>query len=177
MGNNGKVMTAWIIAVLFLSLFVGTIIYYNYQTAKLNSQISILKGEITNLTTANLVTALGVTEVLGNSSHNIIVQPYNHLYISGQVNNTGKGTAYNSGLSIVAYDAQGTLEINITVPFGFGVFGTNNATEAQALRVSGSSSLELGLVYSGQSVGADSAIYHEGYVTNWIVTPVWTNNP
>jgi hypothetical protein len=124
MGNNGKVVTAWIIAVLFLSLFVGTIIYYNNQTAKLNGKISILKSEIVNLTTANLVTALGVTEVLGNSSHNIIVQLYNHLYISGQVNNTGKGTAYNSGLRIVAYDVQGTLEVNITVPFGFRVFGT-----------------------------------------------------
>lgn len=177
MGNNGKATTAWIIAVLFLSLFVGTTIYYNNQTAKLISQISSLHDQITNLTTANLVTALGVTEVLGNSSHNIVVQPYNHLYISGQVNNTGKGTAYNSGLNVVAYDAQGTLEINITVPFGFGVFGTNKATEAQALRVSGSSSLELGFVYSGQSVGADSAIYHEGYVTNWTVTPVGINTP
>jgi hypothetical protein len=177
MGNNGKATTAWIIAVLFLSLFVGTTIYFNNQTAKLISQISSLKDQIANLTTANLVTALGETEVLGNSTHNIVVQPFNHLYISGQVNNTGKGTAYNAGLHVVAYDTQGSLKINITVPLGFGVFGTNNTTEAEALRVGGNSSLQLGLVYSRQSVGADLAIYHEGFVINWTLTPVWTNAP
>ena len=150
----------------------------NNEIKNLTSQISSLKGQITNLTTANLVTALGVVEISKNNQEMPINQPYNHFYISGSVKNTGKGTAYNAGLNVVAYTANGTLEINMTVPLSNGgVFGTDNATNRYVTSTFGNSSLQLGPLYGGQTATIDLDIFHEGTVTNWTVTTVWTNSP
>jgi outer membrane murein-binding lipoprotein Lpp len=200
MENKGKDKRVLIAAILFVSiLFVSaiaeTIFYYsgkindsnpkianlNNEIANLNSQISNLEsqlrnltGQLTNLTSAYLVTALGVTDVPYSYPQMPINQPYNHLYISGSVTNTGKGTAYNAGLNVVAYD-NGTLEINMTVPLGDGVFGSDTKTNGYVTSNFGNSSLQLGILYSRQTATIDLAIYHEGTVTNWTVTPVWTN--
>jgi hypothetical protein len=141
----------------------------------LNSQISDLKGQITNLTSANLETALGATEVPYNSPHNMPTPLlYNHLYITGSVKNIGKGTAYNAGLQVVAYAANGTLEIDMTVPLvnSFSTFGTNPSTI-----IYGNDSLKLGNLLTTQTAEIDIGIFHEGAVSNWTITPVWTNSP
>ena len=179
-----------LIAVLFVSAIAGTVIYCigvindgNSKIASLNSQIANLNSQIINLTSANLVAALGVTEVPYNSPNNYPTPLlYNHLYISGSVTNTGQGIANNAGLHVVAYAANGTLELNMTVPLDSQenvtsnditdfapVFGTNAATQ-----IYGNDSLQLGKVYSGQTVPINLGIFHEGAVTNWTITSVWT---
>ena len=110
------------------------------EIANLNSQISNLTGQVTNLKSAYLVAALGAAEIPYNSSLNWGPTPYNHLYITGSVNNTGEGTAYNAGLRVVAYYADGTLGVNMTVPLSGGIFGTDAATQSYVSTNYGSSS-------------------------------------
>ena len=186
------------VTMLFVTAIAGTIFYYNgvvndrdsqielmnAQIASLNSQLSNLEdilanlsSLVTNFTTANLVTAIGATEVPKNSSHNLpSVHLYNHLYISGSVINTGEGTAYNAGLHVVAFDMNGGLRINMTVPLGGGMaaFGTDSKIIEY---LGGGSSTVLGRLYGGETTGIDIAIFHEGTVSNWTMTPVWTNSP
>ncbi len=150
------------------------------QVASLNSQISALKSQQAiiasqeaNLTSANLVTALGITEIPSTSTYNEgSASPYNHLYISGTVTNTGGGTAYDAGLHVVAYAADGTIEISTTVPLDDGAsFGTDAATD-----VYGGSSAQLESLFSGQTATISIAIFHEGTVTKWDITPVSSNS-
>ena len=74
------------------------------------------------------------------------------------------------------------LEVNMTVPLDgqenvtgneitdlAPVFGTDAATQ-----IYGNDSLQLGNLYSGQTVSISLGIFHEGTVTNWTITPVWT---
>jgi len=162
-----------VIIILFVSAIAGTILYYNgivnsenskitsqnNEIANLTNQISNLTTQISNLTTANLVTALVVTEMLYVQSNSY------YLSITGSVNNTGKGIAYNAGLHVVAYSAAGTVEINMTVPLtieGWVQIG---------------SSLPLGNLDAGKSAIVVSDIEHLGIVTSWTITPVWTNSP
>ena len=66
----------------------------------------------------------------------------------------------------------------MTVPLNGGTFGTNAEINSYLEKNNGGvSSLQLGLLYSGQTATIDLNIFHEGYVTNWTVTPVWTNSP
>ena len=183
-------LSALIVAVLFVSAIAVTIIYGdrvikdgNSKIATINGQIANLNSQILNLTSANLVTALGVTEVPYNSPNNYPTPLlYNHLYISGSVTNTGEGNAYNAGLHVVAYEVNGKVEVNMTVPLDgpenvtgneitilAPVFGTDAATQ-----IYGNDSLQLGNLYSGQTVPISLGIFHEGTVTNWTITPVWT---
>ncbi len=185
-----------IVAVLFVSAIAGAMSYYNnklaYQNneiANLTSQISKLTGIIANYPTVNLTAHLGVHELLGNESKdyngNPTPIPYNYLYITGTVTNSGKGTAYNVGLHVVAYDAfsNGTLDINATFPLSGGIRGSDAATDAFALKNYGGYNQVLGVVDGEQtvSIGSDSypdlSILHEGTVSNWTITPVWTNEP
>ena len=122
-------------ALVFVSTMVGTTFYYNSeldkrnsevallnaQTSKLSTQISEfenqiinLKSQVSNLTSANLVTAHGITEV--NKDTSKVPRSYNRLYIDGTVTNAGTSTAFNAGLHVVAYTVDGTLEINMTIP-------------------------------------------------------------
>ncbi len=172
-------------------LLAGIVFYYeskmelmNTQIANLNIQLSNLEdinanlsSLVTNFTTANLVTALGATEIPKNSSHNTpSAHLYNHLYISGSVTNTGQGIAYNAGIHVLAYDNYGVLKIDMTVPLGGGkpAFGTDSEIIEY---IGGGSSTILRSVHAGETIAVDIAIFHRDTVSNWTVTPVWTNRP
>lgn len=180
MGKTKLAITALIIAILFVSVIAGTIVYYKPSTLP-------------------LVTALNIVE-MENNSMNMAMFPeiettyfYDCLWIKGSITNTGKETAYNAGLKVIAYDAKGTLQINMTVPLTNGAFGTSNATnafvlnhhrigtytkfEASPWKVDNIGSMELGSLNSGQTANVTLAILHEVTVSNWTVTPVWTNSP
>jgi hypothetical protein len=180
MGKIRIAIIALIVAILFTSAIVGTVFYYDGKISNLNSQISNLKSQLTNptnLTSANLVTGLGITKV----PYNIPAFPYNFLDITGSVTNTGKSTAYNAGLNVVAYNATGALGINLTVSLSSGTFGTDKATDAYVSRYypSNSSSQFEKILDSGQTHTISINILYEGNVSisNWTVTPVWTNSP
>jgi hypothetical protein len=153
------------------------------QISSLNNQLANLTNIANNLTSANLETSLETHEMIGaNSSYmgGLVATPvpYNYLWIEGSVTNTGKGYAYNAGLHAVAYAADGTLEINITVPLTGSNYGTDNATNAFVSKTYGNSSLTLEVLDSGQTTNVYINIFHEGLVTNWTVTPVcWTYVP
>ena len=168
MVNKRKAVSATVIAILFVSAIAGTVVYFNGIVNQKNSEIADLKSPY-------LATSLGVTEILYSPpSYDMGNIPYNRHYISGSITNTGKNTAFNAGLHVVAYGADYTLEINMTVPLSDGVaFGTDNATS-----IGGSgSSLQLGVLDGGQTSTIGINIYHEGIVSIWTVTPVWTNTP
>ena len=179
------------VVILFATVLGGTVTYCNSvlesknsKIASLNTKISNLSsqvtnltaatGQIKNLTSANLVTALGVAEIVNTSS---VSRAYNRLYIEGSVTNNGSGLAFNVGLHVVAYTADGTLEINMTVPLTYGEFGTNAAIYSYIYSFDpyGTSSPKFGNLSYGQSADVNLDIYHEGTVTNWIITPLWTN--
>jgi cell division protein FtsB len=171
----------------------------NNEIANLTNQVSNLTSEVKNLTSANLVSILNVTEEPNNSDlvqmfPNLPVTsiPYNSLWINGSITNTGHVTAYNAGLNVTAYASDGTLEINMTIPLVINaVYGTDKATDALILNnpslTDGNDvgvvhfgqigSLQLGSLAVGKTGNVFLAIYHEGVVTNWTATPVWTNTP
>ena len=206
-------------SVLFVSVVAETVTYYrglvsdrnsqlaslkeqvteeNSQISNLTAEVSNLTSEITNLTSANLAPTLNVTEEPNNSD---LVQmfpsiatsiPYDSLWINGSVTNTGHVAAYNAGLHVVGYAADGTLEVNMTVPFVTNaVYGTDAATDALILdhpRLGAGNDigavhfgqigpLQLGSLAVGQTANVFLTIYHEGVVANWAVTPVWINTP
>ena len=196
-----------LVAILFVVAIAGTIVYCNgiisdgnSKMASLNSQIANLDSRVSdlktqaanidsqteNLLSPKIVTSLGISEVPYNSPHNYPTPLlYNHLLIMGSVTNTGVTTAYNAGLHVVAYQADGKVQINMTVPLdnwanettnentNFApVFGTDASTQ-----IYGNESLQLGNLYSGQNVTIILGIFHHGTITNWTITPVWTSNP
>jgi len=180
-------------------LFSGTIAFYNdllsertseidalnlqiadlrSQIVSLKSQVANLSGQTVNLTGGYLVTALGVREITDRGVYN--PSPFNHLYIQGLVTNVGWGTAYNAGLRVVASDANGKVEVNMTIPLISyrRAYGTDNATIEYVLTlIEGETSLQLGSLTPGQFVNLDTSIFHEGNATKWDITPVWTNQP
>jgi hypothetical protein len=192
-----SILIAILLGVLFVTAIAETISYYNGEIsskkskiallndkiANLTNQISNLNSQLADLTNAYLVTALGVTEIPYNSPYNGVALPYNNLYIAGSVTNTGESTAYNAGLHVVAYNSTGTVEINMTVPLTnsgtmYGaVFGTDVATDNYVSSNFGISSLQLITLDSGQNMPIMINIFHEGTVSNWTITPVWTNSP
>ena len=200
--NKKTIATSLLIAILFVAATAETIIYSNgvlndgnSKIASLNSQIANLESKVAglntqasqtnNLLSPKIVTSLGVSEVPYDSPHNFPTPLlYNHLIIMGSVANTGVTTAYNAGLHVVAYQADGKVQINMTVPLvnwanettnentDFApVFGTDASTQ-----IYGNESLQLGNLYSGQNTTIILGIFHHGTVTNWTVTPVWTSN-
>jgi len=118
---------------------------------------------------AHIVSSLTITEFSS--------PPPNLLNISGNVSNTGEMTAYNAGLHVVAYTATGTLEINVTVPLAYDeTFNQDFGTGAIGGGLIGGS-YSVTTLDSGQTAQIFLDIYHEGTVSNWTVTPVWTNTP
>lgn len=186
-----------IVAILFVSMIAGTILYYDgvvsnrdsiigdlsSEIAIQNNQVSDLKSQLTTLIDANLSSTLGAAEFPAYTGPNYpdVNIPYSHLYITGSINNTGIIEAYNVGLNILAYEANGTCEINMTVPLGTYVsFGTDNATNSfvsDNYLWLGNSSLQLGTLGAGQSEVIRMNIFHEGTVKNWTLTSVGTNFP
>ncbi len=132
---------------------------------------------------ANLKTALNVTDKQAYTTDVIGVvdsnYPFHNMYISGSVTNIGKAIAFNAGLHVVAYD-NSALEVDMTVPLGDGLaFGTDSATNAFLANnlTYGISSLKLSSLDNGKTMTINISIYHEGNVSNWTITPVWTNSP
>ena len=200
-----------LIVVLFVSSIAGIVSYYNalldtkhLKIESLNNEIANQSNELNNLESevehinseqANLTTGLGVKEITNAVQADNLT--YDALFIKGTVVNTGNLTAYNAGLDVVAYSANGTLEINMTVPLVHGAavyygsdpyygdvidFGTDNATQALASELdsgTGGDSLKLGDLGGGQTVPVpvNINIFHKGIATKWTVTPVWTDTP
>ncbi len=209
-----------LVALLFVSSIAGTIVYYdgivngkdskieslNNQIENLNSQITNLTAQVSNLTSANLVTGLVVTEVPDNSPLTTMFPTLatfvpSNFWINGSVTNIGHVTAFNAGLHVVAYNADGTLEINMSVPLAIGVYGADATTKAfvvnnpnfvvtpdggfgsggpsriGSLPLGSLGSLQLESLDSGHFANVYLTIFHQGVVTNWTVTPMWTNTP
>ncbi len=180
--NKKIIALSILIAILFVSAIVGTVFYYNDKIANKNSQISNLKSQIKYLTSANLTTALLITEIpyiqfpYGGPPPDNFFFP-DDLLINGSVTNEGGSVAFNTGLHVVAYASNGTLEVNMTVPLidGRKVFGTDAATDAfvSSYYKDYLGTLQLGYLVSGQTVTLDINIYHEGTASNWNATAVW----
>lgn len=126
MGRTRLAITAFVVAILFVSVIAGTILYYNADIAKQNRE-----------KTPNLDASLDIVEIQGKNSNFLGKStpiPYNYLYITGIVNNTGEETAYHAGLIVTGYDANDGLKLNITIPLALrGIFGSDNATNAFVL--------------------------------------------
>lgn len=201
-----------LVAILLVSSIAGTVAYYNALLGAKHSKIASLSSEIAsqsseiadlknqvahiNVKVANVTLQLGVTEISNSSVPSFEYLTYDALYIKGTVVNVGNLTAYNAGIKVLAYSANGTLEINMTVPLVHGAavylnsdpyygdvvdFGTDNATWAIAIpddnAIGSNGSLSLGDLGGEQTVPVNINIIHEGTVTKWTLTPTWTNSP
>ncbi len=183
---NKKIISAVaLVTILFATVFTGTFVYYNSQIANLKMKISSLQAQIAEKSSINLVTALGVTEIAAEYGLGGI-PPYNHLWIDGTVTNQGGGFVYYTGLHVLAYAANGTLEINMTVPINplnensqtnTGWYGTDERIYAYLSSYGDYSSYQRGNLRSGETSDVNIHIFHEGIVSNWTITPVWTNSP
>ena len=171
------------VLLIFVVIFAGVLSYYFYaifnqdsKIAQLNTKKQNLEGQLTNLTTAHLATALQENEIITSDYAATKSIPYNYLYVSGAVTNTEGGKAFNAGLHVTAFSAEGILEINMSFPLTGGIFGTNSAIDAYVESSRGGvSSLQLGNLAGGEPEEVNIQIFHEGVVSNWTVTPVWTN--
>jgi hypothetical protein len=66
----------------------------------------------------------------------------------------------------------------MTVPFnGLFVADKSMASSSFGLSYPPLTSLHLGTLYGNENTAVSIVIYHEGIVSNWTVTPVWTNTP
>jgi uncharacterized coiled-coil protein SlyX len=183
-------VTSAIVAILVVALVgVGSLIYIIYlpqidqlnsqvadqnqqitdqehQIADMNDTINGLNNQIANLQdnlskyTAQLDTALGIKELVDNTTN------AHYLYIRGTVTNNGVTEAYNAGLHVVGYGANHEVLIDMTSPAEGGTF-QSGFTSSQG----------LSQLYPTQSANTMLAIYHQGTVVDWDITPVWTNSP
>lgn len=160
--NKKIIVVSVFIVILFGSAIAETIFYFNNEianlnvkVANLNSQISTLSGQIANLSSPYLVTALGTHEYVGNG--------LDYLNIGGTVINSGRGTAYNAGLLVTAYNTgTGALEINMTVPLGpLEEFAVGSSTDPRISNFD-NSSLQLGYLPTQQTATIGVNIYHFG---------------
>jgi hypothetical protein len=172
--NKKIIVVSFLIVIILVSVAAATIFYYDGRS------------QTTNLSSANLVTRLNEQEYPWYQVGMVFTPStsYCYLQINGSVTNTGLGTAYNVGLHVVAYNATGTSEINMTIPLHGGIFGTDNATNTfvldygEALGILIVSNQTLGVLEGKETVNLSNiSIFHEGTVTNWTVTPVWTITP
>ena len=181
---------------LFVSSIVSTLFYYdgviqekNSQIASINNEIANLNGTISSLngqlaklradvTAPNLVSSVTVTdfspweifEMYGGG-----FPPTNFLEITGSVTNSGGGAAFNDGLHVLAWDTNGNLQINMTVPLSQGTFAANAKVLSLFYPDMSVSSSQLGNLTSGKTVTIHIDIYHEGSVDSWGITPVWNS--
>ncbi len=123
----------------------------------LNGMITNVNDKVTSLTQAELVTALG---------SNYVTTGTPRLYIAGSVINTGRGTAYNVGLHVIAYTANRQKIIDMTVPFFFENTYSTSTGSTTLMTVSSMQNMSVSI-----NIKASSAL------TNWTITPVWTNSP
>jgi|GEM_PF-616778 hypothetical protein len=145
------------------------------QVSILTDQVSFLNSLTTNLTTANLVASLATKEYPATTD---LVGRYveNSLFIVGSVTNMGDGIAYNAGLRVVGYTSNGTLEMDMVVPFG-----ASNTYSSKDYTCPKLSQLNSGYGYDA-SISPIKAtigltIYTPDFVANYTIKPVWTNIP
>ncbi len=172
-----------VVPLVFVIMFVGVLSFYIYaiynqnsKISQLNTQEQNLEGQLTNLSTVHLAASVNANEIVTSDYAATKSIPYNYLYVSGTVTNTGGGKAFNAGLHVAAYNATGTLEINMTFPLNGGTFGTDSKTDAYVTSFPGYfGSLQLGNLAGGETAAVNIQIFHEGVVSNWTITPAWTN--
>ncbi|MCW4000258.1 MAG: hypothetical protein NWE93_08455 [Candidatus Bathyarchaeota archaeon] len=143
-----------------------TITEQNQQKWKMNQTIGDLEGQVEDLQgqlqslreryTANLVTALGVADVASNDSS------LRHLFIQGTVMNTGVVAAANAGLHVKGYGASHEVLIDLTTSLDSYATYQNGFASAQSLST----------LYPTQIQTINIAIYHEGTVVDWSITPL-----
>jgi hypothetical protein len=196
MVSAGKAYSFLVVIILLISALAGTAIYYNgivndsnskiasmnSQIADLNSQIAILKAQgQTNVASPYLITSLGITEIpaeigLGG------IPPYSHLWIKGTVTNRGLDPAYHAGLVVFGYAANGTVEINMTVPLtnvpsGSVWYGADAQISDWLSSNNEFYPLQFDNLDRGATADVNLHIFHEGSVSNWTVTPVSVDSP
>jgi hypothetical protein len=166
MGKAVTLVAILVVAVLLTTLLVA-IHYYNDLLNEKNSK--------------QLITSLGVVEIKGKDSNLLGIPspiPYDYLYITGIVNNTAKNTIYNAGLYVIAYDSNSSLNFNMTIPLALrGIFGGDNATSEFVSKNYGTNFASREVLGSNETAYVTMSILHEGTVTSWNITPVWTNSP
>jgi len=172
MGRTRLAIIAFVVAILLISVIAVIILYYNTDIAKQNRE-----------KTPNLEASLDIVEIQGKNNNFLGKSTpisYNYLYITGIVNNTGKETAYHAGLIVAGYDTNDGLILNVTVPLALrGIFGSDDATNAFVLKNYSTSNQTLlrEVLEVNYSSYVTISILHEGTVTSWNVTPVWTTRP
>ncbi len=149
-----------------------TVLIQNGQMEGLYNQIAGLNQTLTDLNekmaeyqiahTANLVTALGSNEIPKYKD-----DLWNHLWISGTVMNTGSGIAHNAGLQVIGYSSSGKVLINTTIPLK-GIISTNYQDYGVVT--------PLSTVEPTQSIDVRASIFHKGTLSQWEISPVWTND-
>jgi hypothetical protein len=156
----------WVLTVtIFVSLFVGAVLYYNSQLNELKARVTALDSKNDDLQKPDLVTALGISEKLNTTNTTYTENDpttYNHLLITGTVTNMGLGTAYHAGLHVIARTITGEVVIDMTVPLvagSYGLEGNNGQSELGDLPSTGQGLTQI-------------AIYHKGIAATWSVTPV-----
>jgi uncharacterized coiled-coil protein SlyX len=136
--------------------------HLNQTVTDLNGQVEDLQGQLQALReryTANIITALGVKDVSSTNSS------LRHLFIQGTVSNTGVVAAVNAGLQIKGYGANHEVLIDLTTSLD------SYATYQDGF----SSTPSLATLYPTQSQTINIAIYHQGTVVEWTITPIYEN--
>ncbi len=187
--RNASRITITLVLVVMLCAILAFTLYNNnpieisksLQTNIQTPTTQLNKPTQTPLPTPNLITQLGINEVPSHTG--FVPRAYTRLYIQGTVTNTGAATAYKAGLHVAAYAADGTLEINMTVPLIGGELATDAVLTAYA--ASYDPPYPLGLLHNysnltfsnlagGEGTIVDLNIYHRGTVTRWSITSVYT---
>jgi hypothetical protein len=179
-----------IILVFLLTLTIPALIFYGIENTNLKKQISTLDDELASYKTANLETALGITEIqtaipsIRNSPS--IDSPdvgnfkvWSNVWITGSVFNSGKSMAYNAGLRVLAFENNSNLLMNTTVPLMSGTFSYND-NESLIPDITQPTPFVFGNILSQQNTTVRISIYHEGTFSNsttYELIPVWTNSP
>jgi len=163
-----------LVLLLLLALTIATSVFYNIENANLRKQVASLQEEIRLVKSANIVTALGITEVpLTPTSPNSWDRNYSHLWITGSVFNSGGGMAIGVGLNILAYDESGKVLLNVTAPIlsnGYMV-----AYPPHTGKLLGPLNTNI---FSQQNMTVILGVYHEGIFsdsTRYEAIPVYEN--
>ena len=100
---------------LIIASTIPAVIYYNTENCRLSNEISELRHELATLKTANLIAALGVTEIPPQPDQ-IYGSKDSHLWITGWIFNSGASKAIHAGLRVLAFNETNAVVLNVTVP-------------------------------------------------------------
>jgi hypothetical protein len=168
---------------LIIASTIPAVIYYNAENRRLSDEISELHHELATLKTANLIAALGVTEIQPQPDQ-IFGSKDSHLWITGWVLNSGASKAIHAGLTVLAFDETNAVVLNVTVPVtdrGFSTALNDSLVPAVPYWLPGAISLNkltYGDVLSEENVTVGFSIFHEGIFpssTRYQIIPIWEN--